>query len=84
MVRRIPRPSGVIIQAGAQFTFNTVGDNTLALGTVFTAISNTAATPISGTFANLADGLTVTIGANKLQVIYAGGDGNDLTLTVMP
>ena len=76
--------SGVMIQAGAQFTFNTVGDNTLTTGTVFTAISNTAATSISGTFANLADGSTVTIGVNKLQVSYSGGDGNDLTLTVVP
>jgi hypothetical protein len=41
-------------------------------------------TPISGTFSNLADGSTVTIGVNKLQVSYAGGDGNDLTLTVIP
>ncbi len=47
-------------------------------------ISNTAATPISGTFANLADGSTLTAGHNKFQVSYSGGDGNDLTLTVVP
>jgi autotransporter-associated beta strand protein len=56
---------------------------TLPAGTVFTLINNTAATPIAGTFANLADGATVTIGSNNFQVSYEGGDGNDLTLTVV-
>jgi autotransporter-associated beta strand protein len=75
---------GVTIQAGAQFDLNTVGNKKLTAGKAFTTISNTAATPISGTFANLADGSTVTAGVNKLQVSYSGGDGNDLTLTVVP
>ncbi len=47
-------------------------------------LSNTAATPINGTFANLADGSTLTAGRNKLLVSYTGGDGNDLVLTVVP
>lgn len=76
--------NGVTIQAGAQFDLNTVGNKKLTTGKVFTAISNTDATPISGTFANLADGSTVTVGVNKLQVSYSGGDGNDLTLTTVP
>jgi len=76
--------SGVTIEAGAQFDFNAVGNKKLTIGKVFTAISDTAATPISGTFANLVDGSTVTVGVNKLQVTYTGGDGNDLTLTVVP
>jgi autotransporter-associated beta strand protein len=75
---------GVTIQSGAQFDLTTVGNKKLTTGKVFTAISNTAATGISGAFANLADGSTVTLGVNKLQVSYSGGDGNDLTLTVVP
>jgi autotransporter-associated beta strand protein len=75
--------NGVTIKSGALFNFKTVANKKLTTGTVFTAISNTSATPISGTFANLADGSTVTLGANKLQVNYEGGDGNDLTLTVL-
>jgi hypothetical protein len=51
---------------------------------MFTVIDNTAATPIAGTFANLADGSTITIGSNTFQAGYEGGDGNDLTLTVVP
>ena len=74
--------NGVTIESGAQFNFTALANKRLAAGTVFTAISNTAATPISGTFANLADGSIITAGRNNLQVSYTGGDGNDLTLTV--
>jgi len=74
---------GVMIETGAQFDFEAVANKKLNAGTVFTAISNTSATPISGTFANLADGSTVSVGVNKLRVSYSGGDGNDLTLTVV-
>lgn len=47
------------------------------------ANSNTSANPIAGTFANLADGSTLTVGRNNYEVSYEGGDGNDLTLTVV-
>jgi hypothetical protein len=56
----------------------------LRVGTTFTVISNTAATPIARTFANLPDGSIITIRGNNLQASYEGGDGNDLTLTVVP
>jgi len=57
---------------------------TLTPGLVLTLISNTSANPISGTFSNLADGAIVTVKGNNLQASYSGGDGNDLTLTVVP
>ncbi len=56
----------------------------LSIGTVLTVISNTSADPISGTFSNLADGAIVSVHGNNLQASYEGGDGNDLTLTVVP
>jgi hypothetical protein len=37
-----------------------------------------------GTFRKLPDGGIVTINGNNLQANYEGGDGNDLTLTVVP
>jgi hypothetical protein len=73
---------GVTINTGAQFFFSDHGSGTLSSGTVLTLISNTATTAISGRFANLAEGLTFTNGANTYQVSYHGGDSNDLTLTV--
>jgi hypothetical protein len=75
--------NGVTIAAGASFAVPAGGNPTLTDGTVFTVIKNNAATPIAGTFANLADGAILTIGTNKLQADYLGGDGNDLTLTVV-
>jgi hypothetical protein len=56
----------------------------LPTGTVFNVIDNTAAAPIASTFANLPDGSTITIGNTTFQASYTGGDGNDLTLTVVP
>jgi len=70
--------------SGAKFAFRPKISGTLQAGTVFTAISNTSANPISGTFSNLPDGGTVTVGSNTFQANYDGGDGNDLTLTVVP
>lgn len=76
--------NGVTIGTGAQLFFGPVDTGTLALGTVFTALDNTATTPIAGTFSNVGDGSTVTVGSNTFQADYEGGDGNDLTLTVVP
>jgi len=76
--------NGVTINSGAQFSFADLGSGTLTPGTAFTVINNTAATPIAGTFSNLPDGSTFTANGNTYQVSYQGGDGNDLTLTVIP
>ncbi len=67
---------------GARFSL--VARGGLTPGTVFTVFDNTAATPIAGTFSNLADGSTIRVGTNTFQANYEGGDGNDLTLTVVP
>ncbi|MGH8092849.1 MAG: beta strand repeat-containing protein [Chthoniobacterales bacterium] len=76
--------NGVTINSGATFNFSGTAQGTLTQGLVLTAISNTAATPIAGSFSNLADGAILTVGANHFQASYEGGGGNDLTLTVVP
>jgi len=76
--------AGVVINSGAQFSPSDLGNALLPTGSVFTVISNTAASPIGGAFANLPDGSIVVIGSNSYEVDYEGGDGNDLTLTVLP
>ncbi|HEY2714574.1 MAG TPA: autotransporter-associated beta strand repeat-containing protein [Chthoniobacterales bacterium] len=68
----------------AQMVLSDRGTAALAPGTAFTLISNTSANPISGTFVNLPDGGAITVGSNTFQANYKGGDGNDLTLTVVP
>jgi len=74
--------NGVSIN-GAKIKLKGKTQGTLTPGTVITVISNTSASPISGTFSNLFDGSTITIGNNTFQADYEGGDGNDLTLTVV-
>ena len=76
--------NSVTIAGGATLTVDGKIGGRLREGTIFTVISNTAATPIAGTFANLPDGSVITIKGNNLQASYEGGDGNDLTLTVVP
>ena len=75
--------NGVTIN-GAQFHFAVHGQHVLSPGTVFTVIENTAATPIAGAFANLPDGSLITSNGHTFQASYEGGDGNDLTLMVVP
>jgi autotransporter-associated beta strand protein len=76
--------NGVTIENGAQFNFTPVANKRLRTGSVFTAISNTSASAITGTFADLPEGSIFTVGRNNYQISYNGGDGNDLTLTVVP
>ena len=75
---------GVTINAGATFVSQGTVQGALQAGLVLTVISNTSATPISGTFSNLSDGAILTANGNNFQASYEGGDGNDLTLTVVP
>jgi hypothetical protein len=77
---------GVTLNSGGSATIDIQGSvqGTLRTGLTFTVISNTSVNPIVGHFSNLADGAIVTIGGAKFQANYEGGDGNDLTLTVVP
>ena len=66
------------------FTLNFVP----SVSSVLTVINNTGTKPINGTFANLPNGGTTTSlyhGALYTYTAnYSGGDGNDLTLTLVP
>jgi autotransporter-associated beta strand protein len=74
---------GVRIRS-AQIALLDLATGVLPPGTVFTVIENTSPNPILGTFSNLVDGSTITVRNNTYQASYEGGDGNDLTLTVVP
>ena len=75
---------GVTIDSAALFSPNELQSATLSAGTVFTVITNNGTAAILGSFSNLPDGGTIKIGNNTFQANYEGGDGNDLTLTVVP
>jgi autotransporter-associated beta strand protein len=60
-----------------------LGGATLTNGSSFTIVDNTnGITSISGTFVGLSEGSTITVGSNTFIISYAGGTGNDITLTV--
>jgi hypothetical protein len=75
---------GITINSGAMIALSGQTQGRLTTGLTLTLIRNTSANPISSTFSNLPDGAIVTINGNNLQASYSGGDGNDLTLTVVP
>lgn len=76
---------GIRIESGATITIS-LRNNSHGLppGTVYTVLQNRSNQPIAGTFSNLPDGGTIFIDPVTLQADYNGGDGNDLTLTVLP
>ena len=78
------KANGITLSNGPTIVLKNVRYGTLAQGKVFKIISNTSANPISGTFSNLADGTIVNVGGTNFQADYQGGDGNDLTVTVVP
>lgn len=72
--------TGAVDLTGAALTVN-VGFLPL-LGTAFTVLTNDASDPVAGTFAGLAEGATFVVGTRTYTLGYAGGDGNDVVLTV--
>ncbi len=56
-------------------------------GSILTLVSNTGLSPIRGTFSGLPEGAVFTVNSGTetylLQISYEGGDGNDITLTVV-
>jgi fibronectin-binding autotransporter adhesin len=53
-----------------------------AVGDSFTIIKNDGVEPVVGAFTGLPQGATVAGGAGTYAINYAGGDGNDVALTV--
>lgn len=50
-------------------------------GDTFTVIDNDGTDAVTGTFNNLAEGATFTVGKVVLKISYVGGTGNDVVLT---
>jgi fibronectin-binding autotransporter adhesin len=72
---------GTLSLAGATLNASLLGGP--VVGTEYKIIDKTSAGAVSGIFAGLAtSGATATIGGRAFQINYAGGDGNDVTLTL--
>jgi fibronectin-binding autotransporter adhesin len=66
------------VTIGGSILIVTVG-TTLTIGQTFLVVETVSAGAVSGTFAQ---GSTVTSGPYAFSIDYAGGDGNDIVLTV--
>jgi hypothetical protein len=54
-----------------------------AMGQTFTIIDNDGTDPVNGIFSDLPEGAITTAGSSRFRISYRGGDGNDVTLTVL-
>lgn len=52
-------------------------------GDTFILVKNDGTDAVTGIFQDLPEGATFSIGSVTLQISYAGGDGNDITLTAV-
>lgn len=74
--------NGVVSITGTLVT-SLINDFKPSKDQVFTIINNDSNDAVSGTFVDLAEGATFEVDGYVLRVSYVGGDGNDVTLTVV-
>ena len=74
--------NGSVNLGGANFNGSIGADYVSAPSHTYTIIDNDGTMDaVTGTFAGIADGATVTLGTEDFKISYHGGDGNDVTLT---
>jgi autotransporter-associated beta strand protein len=73
-------PADTIDLTGGVLTFNRTGP-LVPIGQSVTLIDNLGTNPITGTFAGLPEGATLTANGQEFTISYVGGDGNDVVLT---
>ena len=73
-------PADTIDLTGGILTFNRTGP-LVPNGQTVTLIDNLGTDPVTGTFAGLPEGATLTANGQEFTISYIGGDGNDVVLT---
>lgn len=73
----------VDIQAGSTLNTILLPGASVVEGDVYTIIDNQSSNGVQGTFEGLAEGATFTANGATFRISYAGGDGNDITLTAL-
>ena len=74
--------TGTVALGGA--TLDVISGFAPASGAEFVIIDNDGADAVTGTFAGLVEGDAFSDGGQTFAISYAGGDGNDVTLTAGP
>jgi autotransporter-associated beta strand protein len=73
--------TGAVSLDNAKLSPNLIAPYTHTVGSIYTIIDNDGSDPVTGTFNGLPEGADLNVGGNHFTVSYAGGDGNDVTLT---
>ena len=76
------RVTGTINLTSGTLVTSLYGGFVPAVGQSYTIIDNDGADAITGTFAGLAEGATITVTGVTYRISYVGGTGNDVVLTV--
>jgi fibronectin-binding autotransporter adhesin len=74
--------TGTVDVSGATLDVSFLSGFTPADGDEFVIIENDGTDSVTGTFAGLAEGDTLTVGSTEFTVSYVGGTGNDVVLSV--
>jgi fibronectin-binding autotransporter adhesin len=74
--------TGTVSLGGATLSITKDSGYSPIAGASFTIIQNDGSDAVSGTFAGLAEGATFENNGVSYRISYAGGDGNDVVLTV--
>jgi hypothetical protein len=75
---------GIVRLGGATLSVSRFNGFVPTPGDTFTIIENDTALAVTGTFAGLPEGETIfQPGSGAYRISYAGGDGNDVTLTAL-
>lgn len=74
--------TGTVDLGGA--TLDAFGTITPTLGDTIVLIDNDLADAVTGTFAGLSNGTTLSINGSDFAIFYNGGDGNDVVLVAVP
>lgn len=75
--------SGTVNVTGGTLQASLVNGFTPTVGQAFTIVDNQGGSPVTGTFSGLSEGTTFNVGSYTFKISYAGGDGNDIVLTVV-
>jgi hypothetical protein len=74
--------SGQVTLTNATLNVSFLNNFQPTVGTSFTIIKNQFGGPVNGTFKNLTEGSTLTVGSVNFTITYQGNNENDVVLTV--
>ena len=74
--------SGTVNVNGATLAVSFVNGFTPTAGQTFEIVDNKGGNPVTGTFANLSEGSTLSVNGVTFKISYVGAGGNNIVLTV--